>query len=334
MAVTVTMLAAVTPGPAVARQPDGPAARLAAGGSHTCALDGNGRISCWGQGGFGQLGNSSDADRSRPVAVNAPAGETFTHLAAGGNHTCGLARNTGVYCWGSGRHGALGYGGVVNQTRPVTVNAPAGVTLTQLTAGGDHTCGLGSDTRTYCWGNGEYGQLGNADLVEQLTPGAVSAPAGVTLTHLAAGDDHMCGLGSDTGTYCWGNGVYGQLGNGGEVNQLRPVAVDAPAGVIFTQLTAGTFHTCGISSDTSVYCWDEGRFGALGDGGTVDRTRPVAVRTPAGVTLTQLTAGRNHTCGLGGDVKVYCWGEGRFGALGDGGGTDQSTTPVAVIAPG
>jgi alpha-tubulin suppressor-like RCC1 family protein len=63
------------------------------------------------------------------------------------------------------------------------VNAPAGVTFTQLTAGSWHTCGLGSDTQAYCWGNGSYGQLGNGNTADQSSPAAVNAAAGVTFTH-------------------------------------------------------------------------------------------------------------------------------------------------------
>ncbi|MFC7531511.1 RCC1 domain-containing protein [Actinoplanes sp. GCM10030250] len=332
MAGTLTILAAMAAGPAGPQRTDGSAARLVAGNSHTCQLDGNGKAYCWGEGDHGRLGNGSVVSQTRPTAVEAPAGVTLTQLAAGGSHTCGLGNDTKSYCWGRGYKGQLGNSGVADQARPVAVRAPAGVVFTQLVAGDEHTCGLAGDSRAYCWGDGDYGQLGNADLVRQMTPEVVNAPAGVTFTRLAAGGVHTCGLGADTKAYCWGNGVYGQLGNGGTVGQLSPVAVDAPAGVIFTELAVGRFHTCGLAGDHQAYCWGEEGSGALGDGGTDDRSRPVAVSAPAGVSFIQLAAGNGHTCGLGSDTRAYCWGSGGSGALGDG-GTDDRSRPVAVQAP-
>ncbi|GAB1688659.1 hypothetical protein KRM28CT15_04620 [Krasilnikovia sp. M28-CT-15] len=107
----------------------------------------------------------------------------------------------------------------------MAVAAPAGVRFTQLTAGNNHTCGLGSDTRTYCWGWGPDGQLGNGTVDESTTPVPVKAPNGVSFTQLTAGEGHTCGLGNDTRTYCWGWGADGQLGNGGTANRSSPVAV-------------------------------------------------------------------------------------------------------------
>ncbi|MEU7907954.1 hypothetical protein [Actinoplanes sp. NPDC049118] len=334
---TLAMLAAVTAGPAAARPAGGSVTQVAVGDSHACARAGDGRAYCWGAGGSGQLGNGDTPSHSSPVAVAAPAaGVTFTRLATGGFHTCGLGSDAKAYCWGAGYSGRLGNGETTDRSTPVAVAAPAaGVAFTQLTAGSAHTCGLGSDAKAYCWGSGSNGALGNGGLGDRSTPVAVTAPAaGVTFTQISAGFSNTCGLGSDAKAYCWGSGLSGELGNGETRDQSSPVAVTAPgAGVTFSRLTAGFSNTCGLAGDAKAYCWGAGGLGQLGNGETGDRSSPVAVAAPAaGVTFTQISPGIRHTCGLGSDAKAYCWGHNSDGQLGNGDTTGRST-PVAVTAP-
>jgi alpha-tubulin suppressor-like RCC1 family protein len=228
----------------------------------------------------------------------------------------------------------LGNGTTADQSSPVVVNAPApGVTFTQLTAGSFHTCGLGSDTKAYCWGQAAEGVLGNGDTTNQSSPVAVNAPPGVTFTHLTAGGLNTCGLDSDGKAYCWGYGSTGGLGNGDTAHRSSPVAVNAPApAVTFTQLATGNGYTCGLGSDTKAYCWGFNGNGQLGNGDTTNRSRPVAVNAPPGVTFRQLAPSGWHTCGLGSDSNAYCWGWGSSGQLGNGDNTEQ-LSPVAVNAP-
>ncbi|GGN59310.1 hypothetical protein GCM10010112_14140 [Actinoplanes lobatus] len=314
--------------PIAVRTPAGVLFRqITAGDGHTCALARNSRAYCWGDGRLGQLGDGATADRRAPTAVKGPV---FVQLTAGDDHTCGLSGDGRAYCWGNGEYGQLGDGALGRRSVPGVVPAPA--RFTQLSAGGVHTCGAAGDGRVYCWGNGVYGQLGDGGTVNRSRPVAVPAPAGVRLTWVAAGRYHTCALGSDAKTYCWGQGTSGELGDGGTVNRSRPVPVKSPAGVRFVRLAAGSGHTCGLGSDARTYCWGQGGSGELGYGGRANRAVPVAVKTPTGVVFTQLTAGESHTCGLVGGVRVYCWGEGLAGRLGDGTNAYR-LVPTAVTTP-
>ena len=93
----------------------------------------------------------------------------------------------------------------------------------------------------------------------------------------------------------------------------------------FTALTAGQFHTCGLTGTGAAYCWGQG--GALGDGTGQQRLTPVAVQ--GGFVFTALTAGWFHTCGLTSAGAAYCWGQNTDGRLGDG-TTTYRLAPVAV----
>jgi alpha-tubulin suppressor-like RCC1 family protein len=151
------------------------------------------------------------------------------------------------------------------------------VTLTDLTAAGAHTCAQGSNGQAYCWGGNFSGQLGDGTTTDRLTPTAVSAPAGVTLSGLTAGQSYTCALGSNGQAYCWGDNLRGSLGDGTTTHRPTPTAVSAPAGVTLTGLTVGSRHTCAQGSNGPAYCWGGNFYGELGDGTTTRRLTPTIV---------------------------------------------------------
>jgi alpha-tubulin suppressor-like RCC1 family protein len=95
----------------------------------------------------------------------------------------------------------------------------------------------------------------------------------------------------------------------------------------FRQISAGTLHTCGVTTDDRAYCWGYNVSGQLGDGTTADHPRPVAVA--GGLRFVQVSAGAFYTCGVTTDSRAYCWGENVAGQLGNG-TTAPHSTPVAV----
>ena len=128
--------------------------------------------------------------------------------------------------------------------------------------------------------------------------------------------------------YCWGSNYYGQLGDGSGNDQDSPSLVQAPAGVTFTAVTTGSFHSCGLATSGAVYCWGSGGAGQLGDNTTTDAATPVQASAPAGVTFAALDAGYAHTCAVTPAGAAYCWGA-NSGRLGDN-TTDARTVPTLV----
>ncbi|GIE34140.1 chromosome condensation regulator RCC1 [Actinoplanes italicus] len=298
--------------------------RVFAGGSHLCGLDENAKAYCWGQNDSGQLGDGTTTSRQAPTAVNTPSGVTFTQFALGSTHTCATGSDTRTYCWGSGFNGVLGNGSTANVSTPTPVDAPPGVTLTGLSTQGFHTCGLGSNATTYCWGQNAEGQVGDGTTTNRLSPVPVNAPGGVTFTQIAAGHNHTCAIGSDSKVYCWGLGQNGAMGNGGTSNQSAPGLVTLPGGVTFTQVASGQNHSCAIGGDNRTYCWGFNGNSQVGNGNTTSQPIPVPVAVPGGAALTEVAANFNFTCGLGNDSRAYCWGSGW-------GYQTESSTPVATI---
>ena len=139
--------------------------------------------------------------------------------------------------------------------------------------------------------------------------------------------------------YCWGDNTYGELGNGNH-RQQHPVGgshLGVLSGVILTQITAGYYFTCALSSTGSVYCWGRNTEGELGNGATTASSTPVAVSTSgvlAGITVTQITSDGGYSeCALGSNGAAYCWGKNNNGQLGNN-TVSNSSVPVAVSTSG
>ena len=200
--------------------------RLSASGNNTCGLTSTGAAWCWGADFSGQLGDGNPGPNEFapvPVATN----RTFTDLATGNTHSCAVETTGKAWCWGSDASGQLGDGndGQGDESAPVMVSS--GVSFTRLVAGYDHTCGVDSTGKAWCWGSDASGQLGdgNDGQATEYAPAPVLSDA--TFAVLAAGSEHTCGV-TTTGTaWCWGKDLNGQLGDGndGQATEYAPVAV-------------------------------------------------------------------------------------------------------------
>ncbi len=255
---------------------------------------------------------------------------TFTAVAVGATHACGVANGT-VYCWGTSSNGALGLGGTTVAQVPTAVTSGdlGDKTVTDVTAGTDFTCAVSSG-KAYCWGLGTNGQLGNGSQSSSTTPKAVSSLTGIT--SISAGAAHACAV-ADGVAYCWGKGTNGQLGDGGTSQKETPTAVRTDgvlSGRTVSRISAGGAHSC-VVADGNAYCWGLNTKGQLGDGTTTQRTTPVAVDVSGvlmGRSVSVISTGSSHTCAIA-DGRAFCWGLGTSGQLGNAASTNR-TSPVAV----
>jgi alpha-tubulin suppressor-like RCC1 family protein len=204
-----------------------------------------------------------------------------------------------------------------------------------MDGGRDHACGLTSGGLGWCWGRNVYGQLGDSSAAPTLVPVPVYHPSGVTFASLTAGGAHTCALTSAGQAYCWGHNADGRLGDSTYVLPLMPVAVLPLGGVVFTQLSAGDTHTCGLDGSGQGYCWGGNGSGQVGDSTWQTlRISPTAVLQRNGLTFSSIVAGQSHSCGLDGAAgQAYCWGFDGDGALGNG-SPFGGYAPTAVQQPG
>jgi alpha-tubulin suppressor-like RCC1 family protein len=298
--------------------------RVTAGTIHACGLTTGDRVYCWGRNAHGQLGNGTFRDRLKPVAV--AGGLQFRDVSAGGFHTCGVTLNDRAYCWGRNDQGRLG-DGTADIERPEPVPVTGGLRFRQVGAGEDHTCGVTTGNRVYCWGNNDFGQLGSGGTSISLTPVQVASLR--SFSRVSAGWAYNCAVTSDNRAFCWGDGRSGQIGDGKSYLRYTPRAVTG--GLLFRGVSAGSRHTCGVTTDDRAYCWGYNGFGQLGEGGTTLFSKsPIAVA--GGHQVRQVDAGSYHTCSVTTNGRAYCWGVNYTGELGDG-TTIWRTEPVPVADP-
>lgn len=311
--------------------------QVATGVGHSCALTDVGAAYCWGKNESGQLGDGTLVDRRTPTAVL--GGLTFESIDVGYNHSCGITRAGVAHCWGGNRRGQLGNGTRTASAQPVLVLG--GLAFSVIRSGYTHSCGLQQVTGfAYCWGSNSVGQIGDGlggltDSAYVAVPTAVAG--GKVYAQIDIGASHTCALLDDANapnkTWCWGWNGSGQLG----ANALElcrgtiPCAtspVKQPSSVKLVAITAGSRHSCGLTSDGSAHCWGSNSNGELGDGTTTDRGSPVAVPN---LQFKSIRAGRAFTCGVLLDNTARCWGYNYFGMLGVG---DTNNRLVPTTVPG
>lgn len=247
---------------------------------------------------------------------------SFKTVRAALLYTCGLTEAGKAYCWGSNTRGELG----VDSAAETPTAVATAETFTDLSAQGYFVCGLSTGKRIFCWGGNDYGQLGDTTTEHRSTPAPIIGFP--DFTAVSAGNRHACGLNEAGKALCWGSSEYGQLGTGtsGSAAMSR-MPVEVSTAEIFTAISAGGSHTCGLTTEGKAYCWGRNTDGQLGNGNNNSETLPSAVDSE--VEFASLSVGDRHTCGLTKAGKAYCWGRGNSGRLGDGTSGSQST-PTAV----
>jgi alpha-tubulin suppressor-like RCC1 family protein len=191
---------------------------LAAGDAHTCALDADGAIWCWGRGDQGQLGDGS-MEHTSPVQITLGGDATSAEaITAGAAHTCVIADRR-VLCWGRNAEGQLGAPLPAPLLMPRVVSALPQARA--IAAGARHTCAIDDHAAVSCWGANESGQLGNGATDSSNVPVPV---AGLTnVDTIVAGGAHTCARRSDGTVWCWGANTAGQLGDGVTLTSPRPL---------------------------------------------------------------------------------------------------------------
>jgi hypothetical protein len=146
--------------------------QVSAGGVHSCGVDVQGQVYCWGSNQNGQLGDGTQTHRSTPGLV---PGGPYEGVAPGGEHTCAITTDDRLRCWGYNAHGQVGDGTTTTpRSSPVPVSGDLRVAT--MNAGTGHNCAVTLNGRGYCWGDGTLGQLGNNGFVSNSVPVPVSAP--------------------------------------------------------------------------------------------------------------------------------------------------------------
>ena len=305
------------------------ALEVSAGGDHTCARGASGAVRCWGRNEVGQVGDGTTDDSNVPVATNI---NDAVAVDAGHDHSCAVRISGAVLCWGDNAQGQLGGSTQDEEHAPVVVSGVSDAVA--VSAGDQHTCAVRRTGAVICWGDGERGLIG-ADGGTDVSTTPVTVPGVEDAVAVGAGIEYSCALRRGGTVLCWGNNDFGQLGDGSTRSSRAAVAVaglDDAAAVSAGGRFSGNreSHACAVRRSGRVVCWGDNGTGQLGDGSPERRSSTaVAVSGLAGVEV--VSAGGGHSCALKPSGQVLCWGDNRYGQLGDG---SWVTSPVPVAVPG
>jgi len=252
---------------------------VSSGQSHTCALLTDGTVWCWGYNAAGALGDGTNTDTPIPVQVLGTGGVgtliNVQSIAAGWAHTCASLTDGTAWCWGHNGKGQLGDGTNNASNSPVQVLGVSSTgtlaNVVEIFAGTNRTCARQSGDSLRCWGEQ---LLGDGSVFDSTTPVQVGLSQ---VTSATVGHSHCCAiLDGGAAAACWGDGDYGQLGNGlWSSYSTNPVSVSSLSGI--SSISAGFAYTCALISDGTFHCWGRNDYGQLGNPDYFHQPSPVTV---------------------------------------------------------
>lgn len=316
---------------------------------HSCALNVAGNTFCWGYNAHGQMGDNTTTHRYTPVQVMGVGAvgvlSNITAISSGDYHACALNNAGAMYCWGYNGYGQMGDGTTTQRYTPIQVKGVAGVgnlsNIVNMSAGGHGSygfnCAVDNTGSVYCWGYGGNYNMGDLGASSRYTPVQVKGVGGVgslaNISSVSAGGYHACAVNNAGNTYCWGYNAQSQIGNNSTTAVGSPVLTPGVDGVgnlsNIIGIVAGSHNTCAYAKTGEMYCWGYNLYGQAGDHSTAGtRVFPVQVRDINTSNFTSISVGYFNVCGVARE-KVYCWGYGANGELGDG-TTTGKFTPALV----
>ncbi len=283
---------------------------MSAGSKHTCVVLDEGKTQCWGDNRLGQLdgvpNNSTVGDyNTRQSTVDVPSG-----VSSGAGSTCVFSDDR-IECFGDNSFMQLG-GGIQNRTNTLLMELGKEITSS--------ACSLTSAAEVNCWGGNTHGQTsgdGNgsmsfSDPVQVIADGASA---------IALGESHTCAIVEEE-VHCWGDNNFSQIARNADVapqpNSIVALLVSPEV------LDAGNNHTCITDFEGGVHCWGDNT-DKQSNPASVSTLLPTVTALENGVPATALALGKSHSCLLGDDERVYCWGDNRYGQRGV-----PSNTPVSI----
>ena len=292
------------------------------------AVQENGDLYCWGDNGYGQVGDGTMERRSKPVKVLSQVESVFGSIyvgalsfySGGAITMAAVQKNGDLYCWGYNGCGQVGDGTMENRSRPVKVlSQVVSVSVAGYIAGSIGRSGTMAAVQEngdlYCWGYNGFGQIGDGTMENRNKPvkvlgQVVSVAYSSYTTSYASQALTMAAVQENGDLYCWGYNGNGRVGDGTMEDRSEPVKV---LGQVASVTSAGIMAA--VQENGDLYCWGYNRNGQVGDGTMKDRSEPVKV---LGQVVSVSSSGSGAVAAMQENGDLYCWGDNGCGQVGDG----------------
>lgn len=268
-------------------------AGLETGEQHSCAIDDEGYVYCWGDNQHGQLGIAASVPQD--LAVNVPfidSTNPAVDLSVGWNHSCALLDDGTIACWGRNDDGQLGDGTTTDNEEAYVLDigdstAPA----IEVSAGKNHTCAVTEDDELFCWGDNQFYQLGvelEADDPDDPPPTYTDTPVRSDLSpdldnpilQINSGTALTCALLEDLSLYCWGDNSAGAAGFDAASQPVIDTPTQLPSAHLPDNIVMLRFRDqtpCALLADQRLHCWGDNQNLVRGTGSGPSDHHPAEV---------------------------------------------------------
>jgi len=264
----------------------------------------------------------------------------ITSVHASQDFTCGIDQAGTALCWGVNDEGQLGASAAIFVTSPQIVSADLRFQQLSTKPSARHVCGVTISGDAYCWGENNFGQIGQPSAIFVVGPQLV--PGGLSVASIAAGWRSSCAVTTDGDAHCWGRGEWGQLGDGLATGSAVPVAVSG--GHTFEKVEVGSNNlVCGLTTAGEILCWGLDQAGSLGTPSSETCVRSDGLELPCATAprriasdevFVDVSAGQSFACGLSVSSQILCWGRNDRGQLGHPTTETCSQGPLAEVPCG
>jgi alpha-tubulin suppressor-like RCC1 family protein len=181
----------------------------------------------------------------------------------------------------------------------------------------------------YTFGVNNRGQLGDNTTVNKSSPVQTIA-GGTNWSSVAGNRQNTVAIKTDGTLWSWGYYLYGNVGDGANVNRSSPVQTIS-GGTNWKLISSGQYNHAAIKTDGTLWSWGQGSFGQLGTNTTTNRSSPV--QTISGGTNWKEISIDATTAAIKTDGTLWLWGINLYGSMGIN-APGQFSSPVQTIAGG
>jgi len=321
-----------------------------------------GKLYLWGDNTYGQLGDNTLAARSSPTQLGGFSGNgAYKQIITTPLNTVIIGNDNSLSIMGDNTYGQLGQGDTISRSSPVQVGV-AGQWSAVAISGTGHVLAISSTGTLFAWGNNQYNELGQSDLVVANRSSPVNVGTNGNWTKVSVGNNYSLAI-IDTGAlytwgrndwgqlgtanplsytsigagivsrndgkiFIWGNNVFGQVGDGTTINRSAPTQISGitQISLSWTNVSGSLYNHASIRNNSTLWAWGDNTYGQLGQVDTIPRSNPVQIGISS---WTQVYVNINNIFAIRSDGKLFAWGNNNVGQLGTN-DTISYSSPVQI----
>jgi alpha-tubulin suppressor-like RCC1 family protein len=274
----------------------------------------------WGYDNHSALGNGLLNDTNLPAQIGVDT--NWLEIATGSEHALARKTDYSLWAWGHNAYSQLGIGGTLNSASPLQVGNAND--WAKIAAGNNHSIAQNSNKENFGFGGNSQNQLlSTTNCVYCDTTTLMALDTSWEQFH--AGIQYTIGMKEGGTIYGWGFNLFGQLGNGTNVNTPLPTKIGPDSA--WKSVAVGTNHCIAIKKDGTLWAWGANNKGQLGNGSYIDSNLPIQIGLDTN--WSKAISGDFFSMALKTDGTLWSWGDNLHGQLGDGTKINKNT-PTAV----